>query len=310
MASSLAEANPLLSKEWHPTNNGNLTPADVGSQSHKVVWWICSQGHEEQKAVYAKSKCPTCRFCNSLATVYPKLASEWHPAKNGNLTPSDVTYKSGKKVWWICHCNHEWQAAIDHRAIGGACPYCRGKLACLDNCLATVKPEIASEWHPTKNGHLTPYDVTHGAVRKVWWKCQAQHEWLASPNCRTNRGTRCPECVLPSKGEVAVREALEAINIPFKREFPLKLKQKGSKPLRFDFAICVGKKRALIEYHGQQHYKAIDYWGGQAAFLSSQQRDHAKRALCQRLCLPYLEIPYWEFGNIKAMVTDFVRSME
>ena len=34
----------------------------------------------------------------SLASVNPELASEWHPTKNGNLTPRDVTVGSGKKA--------------------------------------------------------------------------------------------------------------------------------------------------------------------------------------------------------------------
>jgi len=37
----------------------------------------------------------------NLKTINPKLAEEWHPTKNGNLTPKDVLPKSGKKVWWL-----------------------------------------------------------------------------------------------------------------------------------------------------------------------------------------------------------------
>ena len=39
-----------------------------------------------------------------------------------------------------------------------------------DNSLATVEPDIAAEWHPTKNGDLTPDDVVFGTYRKVWWR--------------------------------------------------------------------------------------------------------------------------------------------
>ena len=38
-------------------------------------------------------------------------------------------------------------------------------------------PELVKEWHPTKNGDLTPRDVTHGSKKKVWWLCQNIHEW-------------------------------------------------------------------------------------------------------------------------------------
>jgi hypothetical protein len=34
----------------------------------------------------------------NLGKLYPKLAKEWHPTKNGKLTPYDILPKSGKKV--------------------------------------------------------------------------------------------------------------------------------------------------------------------------------------------------------------------
>jgi hypothetical protein len=39
---------------------------------------------------------------NSLYSTYPELSNEWHPTMNGELTPKDITYGSGKKVWWLC----------------------------------------------------------------------------------------------------------------------------------------------------------------------------------------------------------------
>ena len=47
----------------------------------------------------------------------------------------------------------------------------------------------------TKNGKLTPYDVTPGSGLKVWWSCsQGQdHEWQTSVVHRKN-GRGCPYC--------------------------------------------------------------------------------------------------------------------
>ena len=61
---------------------------------------------------------------NDLQSVNPTLASEWHPTKNGVLTPNMVSYGSGKKVWWRCKLGHEWQAYINHRSNGIGCPIC------------------------------------------------------------------------------------------------------------------------------------------------------------------------------------------
>lgn len=40
----------------------------------------------------------------SLASEYPELIKEWHPQKNGLLSPENVAPKSSKKVWWIQSC--------------------------------------------------------------------------------------------------------------------------------------------------------------------------------------------------------------
>ena len=49
---------------------------------------------------------------------------EWHPTKNKQLAPEKVTHGSGKKVWWLCSNNHEYNATILHRAHGTGCPKC------------------------------------------------------------------------------------------------------------------------------------------------------------------------------------------
>ena len=60
----------------------------------------------------------------SLAAVRPDLLSEWHPTKNGDLTPYDVRPCSDKKVWWHLpyedpktgkHFDFEWEARISNR---------------------------------------------------------------------------------------------------------------------------------------------------------------------------------------------------
>jgi len=62
--------------------------------------------------------------------------------------------------------------------------------------LAETHPEVAKQWHPTKNGDLTPNNVTPGSNKKVWWKCDkgADHEWLSQPNTRTGQQQNCPIC--------------------------------------------------------------------------------------------------------------------
>ena len=198
---SLQLINASLAQEWHPTKNGNLTPYDVTPGSHIKVWWICKKGHEWQAKVESRNKGNNCPYCggkkvnedNCLQTINPRLSKEWHPTKNGKLTPYDVTPSSHIKVWWICKKGHEWQSVINNRSNGTGCPYCSGNKVNKENCLQTIIPRLAQEWHPTKNGNLTAKDVTPGSSKKVWWKCKKDHEWQTVINNRSN-GTGCPSC--------------------------------------------------------------------------------------------------------------------
>ena len=81
----------------------------------------------------------TCEKCRSkqmkqfrtFAEVKPELVNEWDFAKNFPLTPSDITYGSGKKYSWVCSIdpNHKWEARPKHRSATEhtGCPRCLGR---------------------------------------------------------------------------------------------------------------------------------------------------------------------------------------
>jgi len=157
----------------------------------------------------------------SLAETNPELAKEWHPKLNSDLTANDVTPGSNKKVWWKCEKgeDHEWIASVDKRTRGRDCPVCSGRKVVKSNCLATLKPEIAKEWHPTLNGDLTPYDVTSSSGKKVWWKCNKgdDHKWLTSSASRANKRKRgCPFCV---GQKVSLTNSLALLNPDLAKEW-------------------------------------------------------------------------------------------
>ena len=60
--------------------------------------------------------------------------------------------------------------------------------------LSQNNPEIAEEWHPTKNADLTPNDVLVGTNQKVWWLGKCGHEWQAVVASRTIQKSGCPVC--------------------------------------------------------------------------------------------------------------------
>ena len=136
------------------------------------------------------------------------LLAQWHPTKNGALTPKLVTYGSKQKVWWRCERGHEWQAAVYTRTGGTGCPICAGKQVLPGvNDLASQYPEVAAQWHPEKNAPWTAADVLPGSRRKAWWICGKGHEWQAIVKSRVS-GCGCPVCtrraVAPGDNDLAV----------------------------------------------------------------------------------------------------------
>ena len=135
----------------------------------------------------------------SLATLNPDLAAEWHPAKNTPLTPANFTPGAGYSAWWLCSKGHEWKAVIGSRNLGKhRCPYCVGRKATPENCMAVTRPEMAAVWHPTKNGKSTPLTTKAGSGINRWWVClqNPQHEWQQTPDKlqHLNPDKFCPDC--------------------------------------------------------------------------------------------------------------------
>jgi hypothetical protein len=207
---NLLSVYPNVAAQWHPTKNGSLKPEHFTSKSQKHAWWICkaAKDHVWQARIISRTALEAgCPFCagkrvskdNSLAARFPRIAREWHPTRNGKLRATDVTGGANRRVWWVCKQadDHVWQALVSSRT--GAqtgCPYCAGTRVCRSNSLAQLFPALAMEWHPTKNGKLTPTEVTAGSNKVIWWRCKSarQHHWQASIKSRASRGYGCPSC--------------------------------------------------------------------------------------------------------------------
>ena len=127
----------------------------------------------------------------ALAEERPDLLSQWSP--ENELSPSDVSCGSHKKVLWICEKGHTWAATVKNRTLKGSrCPYCEHR-AVLEgyNDLQTLFPKIAETWSP-KN-EKKPSEVSTRSNAEVLWICEHGHEWKARVADRTE-GHGCPYC--------------------------------------------------------------------------------------------------------------------
>ena len=259
---SLAETHPEIAVNWHPLKNNNLTPNMFTKGSRRRIWWQCSKCENEWlQSIDHYKGCSNCKKRvildeKSLARLYPELIKEWHPTKNEHLTPYEVTCGSNKKVWWICNkCGYEWSAKISSRSIKkSSCPCCSNHVVVKGiNDLASTHPNIAKEWHPTKNGNLTPYDVTYGQRKQVWWMCQQGHEYQSSINNRTNKeNTQCPICY--SGRQTSFAE--QAFYYYLKQLYPDAINRFKADFLgKMELDIYIPSTHIAIEYDGEAWHK-------------------------------------------------------
>lgn len=130
----LADSHPDLVKEWFNCEKTRFTPQTTVAGSNVSVTWKCTKCGGLFNALISHramdgSGCPYCSGqkvlpgLNDLATKNPELAAEW--SSKNTISPNEVTYKSNKKVFWICPVGHEdYLAPIKKRSYGQGCPKC------------------------------------------------------------------------------------------------------------------------------------------------------------------------------------------
>ena len=247
---SLLARYPELAQEWDNELNFPLTPDHVLYCSGKKYWWrrgefvwqASIKDRQRKRDGIPRGQYLACYPHLRLSVTHPELAAQWDNLKNAPLTPDQVTARSGKKVWWRCKHGHTWQSAINKRIRGDGCPYCSGHRPSKEYCLQTCCPAIAAQWHPERNGDLTPLDVTPGSGKVVWWRCEKGHEWKTSVSNRSRRGHNCPYCADRSKrlGSVAEERSdlLEEWNFEKNAKMPQDYPARSNKKVWWKCSAC------------------------------------------------------------------------
>lgn len=200
----LTTTHPHLLKEWD--KNNNLLPTSISASSKRKIKWVCDKEHKWEAQVINRSRlqkpsgCPVCvnqkivPGVNDLQTSHPQVAEAWDTVRNV-LSPTEVGAGNKTKIWWVEPvCGHTYELNIDKKVKAKNCQVCINRIVVPGvNDLATINPQLAKEWHPTKNT-VNVNLVTSGNSNRVWWMCSKDHEWEATPNDRNIYDTKCPYC--------------------------------------------------------------------------------------------------------------------
>ncbi|HIY45129.1 MAG TPA: hypothetical protein H9731_01280 [Candidatus Borkfalkia excrementipullorum] len=212
------------------------------------------------------------KFTNPISNI-DSLMKEWDWEKNSkeNIFPDKIGIGSHRKVWWICNSGHEWQAQIKSRFYGVGCPVCANKIVVVgENDLASTCPDLAKEWHPTKNGNLTPQQVTSGSGKKVWWLCKNGHEFFKSIDAR-HRNPNCPICL--ARRRTSFPE--QAIFFYIKQAFPDAINSYRDifeKKSSMELDIFIPSIMVAIEFDGKAYHNRTE----------NKLRDQKKFLICKQ----------------------------
>jgi hypothetical protein len=193
-----------------------------------------------------------------------------------------------KKVTIICPIHGAFNQEPQNHLTGSACPQC----AIIDQHKLQMK-EVEDFVQDSIKTHGEKYDYSQvdyqGGKKMVKLICPKHGEFFQTPN-NHQRGNGCPNCN-SSKGEEQIKRFLESHQIAFIQQhtFP---ELKDRRLLKCDFYLPI--HNMVIEFHGRQHYEAVNSFGGVKALAENQRRDKLKKDYLTANNIGFVEISFKE----------------
>lgn len=117
-----------------------------------------------------------------------------------------------------------------------------------------------------------------------------------------NKGhSSCPHCHRKSSGEYKISSLLEEAHVFYEREVRM-----GKTFQRFDFVVHGSSRDIYLEFDGEQHYKSVDYWGGEKTYKKIIALDRKKDQFCREHGYLLFRIPYWEYDCLEDILESIL----
>lgn len=206
----LTESSAEALKWFDHKHNDSSTLDSLTTTERTNCTWLCPTCSATfEAAVVDMVKTPSCPSCKAArdedlrdtfdrwrvtpVSEVPELVAAW-------IDEADPRTVMVAGDWRLrrfeCQLGHRPMSAPSTFLRSG-CPSCRS----LDTqrekrFVAETLPEIAAQWHPTRNGRYTPSNVVWDSKRTIWWRAECcGHEWEESVRNRDKyQRLRCPAC--------------------------------------------------------------------------------------------------------------------
>ncbi|MEH0110668.1 zinc-ribbon domain-containing protein [Tersicoccus sp. MR15.9] len=207
----LSESGHAALAWWDHDRNSERDFRTVTMRASRTCQWVCpdcglSFAAKVLDMTALRPTCPDCeerrhaeweeryeRLKRTPISDVPELLAAWAD----DADPRTVMVADFELRRFRCPAGHHPRVSPT-RFLDAECPSCRSARTrqAQKDWLADILPEIASQWHPTLNGKLTPDKVVWDSKRVLWWKAECcGHEWQESPRSRDKYARlHCPSC--------------------------------------------------------------------------------------------------------------------
>ena len=241
------------------------------------------------------------RGCSACAAeergLLQRRSSDWLErarAVHGNkyIYPDLIDPKGKGAIEITCPRHGVFSQALSDHVAGQGCR----------KCYHDSRRVLPDEWLDRfRAAHGTKYDYSlFSAPKSKRSKCKIicpEHGPFEQRPDQHAAGYGCPKCSA-SKGEAMIRALLDEFRLQYDEQWPVRLGFR--RVVRYDFRV--GK--TLIEYDGMQHYRSIEFFGGDSTLKKTMRNDKEKDAWAHSNGYDLIRIGYheWDLAREKLKV--------
>lgn len=229
-----------------------------------------------------------CPSCMKRVIVNTREFIERAKATHGDkYNYSKANYVDSKTNIVIgCKIHGEFEQAASEHIRGRGCIKCANELSrsVTEDFINKAKLVHGDLYNYSKTVYIT-------SITPLIIECKKHGVFKQRPSNHLS-GYGCPVCKA-SKGELVIAKVLKKHNIEYIQEYTI-----PNQDYRFRYDFYVPSYNLFIEFHGQQHYEPIEFFGGKEGFLNTKLRDGLKRVLAKSLGYKLIEVKYTYLLNL------------